>query len=152
MKRYLKFVVLFFILFLGTACGHTEKSMEEIPMLNVELKVNPEKANPNEMVTFEANVTYGDEEVTNANKVSFEIWRANDKHEKVIINHEKDGIYQLEKSFSAEGTYYVISHVTARDMHSMPRKQFTVGKPSEPEKNKTTGMEKKDSEGEHSTH
>jgi hypothetical protein len=152
MKRYIKFVVLFFILFLGTSCDRTEKSMEEIPMLNVELKVNPEKANPNDMVTFQAKVTYGDEEVTDANKVSFEIWRANEKHEKVIVKHDKDGIYQLEESFSTEGTYYVISHVTARDMHSMPRKQFTVGEPSEPEENKTKGMEKKENEGDHETH
>ena len=56
-----------------------------------------------------------------------------DKHEKVEIKHTENGIYRLEKSFPQEGTYYIISHVTARDMHNMPKKEFTIGTPSEPE-------------------
>ena len=69
-----------------------------------------------------------------ADKVTFEIWRSKDeKHEKIDVTHAEDGIYRLEKSFQQEGTYYIISHVTARDMHNMPKKEFIIGTASEPE-------------------
>jgi hypothetical protein len=69
--------------------------------------------------------------------VKFEIWRAHDEnHEKVEIKHAENGIYRLERTFEQEGTYYIISHVTARDMHNMPKKEFVIGTPSEPEEPK----------------
>ena len=32
-----------------------------------------------------------------------------------------------------EGTYYIYAHVTAEKMHNMPKKEFVIGQPSEPE-------------------
>ena len=88
----------------------------------------------NEPVTFAAKVMYGDKEVTDPDEVEFEIWRANDEnHEKIQIEHAGNGVYELKKSFSVEGTYYVYAHVTAERMHSMPKKEFVIGQPSEPE-------------------
>ena len=110
---------------------------EEIPkMLNVDLAVDPIQGKVNEPVKFQAKVTYGDEVVTDADDVSFEIWLANsDDHDKIAVKHKGNGIYELEKAFDEEGTYYVYAHVTARDMHNMPKKEFVIGKPSTPEQN-----------------
>lgn len=102
-------------------------------MVDVNLSINPNPGELNKPVTFEAKVTQGKDQVKDA-EVIFEIWRAkNDKHEKVGVIHTKNGIYRLEKSFNQEGTYYIISHVTARNMHNMPKKEFTIGTPSAPE-------------------
>lgn len=156
MKKYLIFTVLLVTLFWLASCEHTKIGTEDLPlMVEVELEVTPEIAKPNEMITFQAKVTYGDEVVTDAQRVRFEIWRSMDqKHEKIEVVHAQNGIYQLEKSFAKEGTYYVISHVTARDMHNMPKKQFTVGEPSEPEKRPSTvkKVEDKEHEVKHDIH
>ncbi|MFF2497992.1 FixH family protein [Peribacillus sp. NPDC058075] len=130
----MKKIVLFCMTLIFLAgCGKEE----EIPkMLNVDLSVNPIQGKVNEPVKFEAKVTYGDEAVTDADDVSFEIWLANsDDHDKIAVKHKRNGIYELEKAFDEEGTYYVYAHVTARDMHNMPKKEFVIGKPSTPEQN-----------------
>jgi len=123
------------LLFLLASCNNQGQTKNAVPqMLNVELSVQPEKGKPNEPIVFEAKVTQGRETVTNADNVTFEIWRSKaKKHEQVKIKKATNGVYQLTKEFQQEGTYYIISHVTARGMHNMPKKEFTVGKPSEPE-------------------
>ncbi|KQU25275.1 hypothetical protein ASG65_16250 [Bacillus sp. Leaf13] len=128
-----KIMLLCTALILLAGCGKEE----EIPkMLNVKLTVDPVQGAINEPVKFQAKVTYGDEEVTDADDVSFEIWLANsDDHDKTAVKHKGKGIYELEKTFDKEGTYYVYAHVTARNMHNMPKKEFVIGKPSQPEEN-----------------
>lgn len=130
-------LLLLFSVLLLTACGTESKSEnedEELAFLDVNLSINPDPAKVNEPVQFQAKVTYGDKPVKDADEVKFEIWRSlSDKHEKVEIKHSKDGIYELEKSFSEEGTYYIYAHVTAEGMHNMPKKEFVVGEPSAPE-------------------
>lgn len=126
-----------------TACS--EKEEVEPLFIDVSLTVTPDKGEPNEPVTIEAKVTYGEEEVTDADEVTFEIWRAHDEeHEKIEIEHAEKGIYRLEKSFEQEGTYYVISHVTAKDMHNMPKKEFVIGEASEPEDESSTSHDQMD--------
>lgn len=123
-----------------TACSENKKSEEVIPeFLDVQLTVNPEQGKVNEPITFEAKVTYGDKEVTNPDSIEFEIWLANDEnHEKVIPEHVGNGVFRLEKSFAIEGTYYIYSHVTAENMHNMPKKEFVIGMPSDPEESSTS--------------
>lgn len=146
-KLILTLVLLVAIVFLA-ACS-SESKEEEVQILDVNLTINPEKAEVNEPVIFEAKVTYGKEEVTDAEDVKFEIWRANDEnHEKVAVEHAENGIYRLEKSFTEEGTYYIYSHVTAKNMHSMPKKEFVIGQPSEPEQD-SSEMNMNGEEGEH---
>ncbi|MBA4537970.1 FixH family protein [Bacillus aquiflavi] len=131
-----KSLILMSILLLAivSACSNNESAEDEPQFLDVQLSVNPNKAEPNETIVFEAKVTYGDEEVTDADEVKFEVWRAHDEdHETIVVEHAENGIYRLEKSFAEEGTYYMISHVTARSMHNMPKEEFVVGEPSEPE-------------------
>lgn len=128
-------LLLFSILVLAS-CGNDSKSEkenadEELAFLDVAVMINPEQAKMNEPVQFQAKVTYGEKPVKKADEVKFEIWRSqSEKHEKIDVKHTKDGIYELEKSFSEEGTYYIYAHVTAEGMHSMPKKKFVVGKPS----------------------
>ncbi|PLT34987.1 FixH family protein [Bacillus sp. V5-8f] len=116
-------------------CSKAVEKDETPKMLNVDLKVNPETSKPGDQVRFEANVSYGKEKVADADEVTYEIWRSqSENHEKIAAHNGKNGLYDLEKSFDDEGTYYVYVHVTARGMHAMPKKEFVVGTPSEPEK------------------
>ncbi|MBT2662484.1 FixH family protein [Bacillus sp. ISL-45] len=143
MKRFLLLLMTVLMGFLATACAQQEVE-DEPQFLDVQLKVNPEKAQLNEEVTFEAKVTYGTEEVEDADEVKFEIWRSQaEEHEKLVVEHDESGIYRLKKSFGEEGTYYIIAHVTARRMHNMPKIEFVVGSPSEPEENEKS-TEKED--------
>lgn len=133
---FVLFMLLLGVVFLA-ACSQEEEA--EPLFIDVKLTVSPEKGEVNEPVTFEAKVTYGEENVTDADEVLFEIWRAHDEeHEKIEIKHAEDGIYRLEKAFDHEGTYYIVSHVTARDMHNMPKVEFVIGEPSEPEENSSS--------------
>lgn len=133
MRKKLMFL-LFTIIGIGILTACSQKEEAEPLFVDVKLSVSPEKGELNEPVTIEAKVTYGEEEVTDADEVTFEIWRAHDEeHEKMEIEHAENGIYRLEKSFEQEGTYYVISHVTAKEMHNMPKKEFVIGEASEPE-------------------
>lgn len=135
MKKFLFALMALLLLFMASGCGNEKEKATDLPeMVEVELSISPETSKPNQSITFEAKVTQGKEKVEDADEVTFEIWRSKDEnHEKIKINHAGNGIYRLEKSFQQEGTYYIISHVTARDMHNMPKKEFIVGTPSEPE-------------------
>jgi YtkA-like len=133
---FLSFMVL--SVFIISACNNKEQQEQaddKLPeFVEVNLSITPEHGKANEPIIFEAKVTQGEENVEDADEVKFEIWRAKDeKHEKIEVEHSEDGIYRLEKAFEQEGTYYIISHVTARDMHNMPKKEFVVGTASEPE-------------------
>lgn len=142
MKRSLVMLLAVWVGLIMTGCSQQEVE-EEPQFLEVELTANPEKAQLNEEITFEAKVTYGTEEVEDADEVKFEIWRSHaEEHEKIVVEHDQNGIYRLNKSFEEEGTYYIISHVTARRMHNMPKIEFVVGSPSEPEEeSKSTEMD-----------
>ncbi|MEH6907404.1 FixH family protein [Neobacillus drentensis] len=134
MKKLFVFLMTILCLSIVISCSNKKEQADDLPqMVDVVLSVKPDPGKINEPITFEAKVTQGKDKVADA-EVIFEIWRSkDDKHEKVEIKHTENGIYRLEKSFSQEGTYYIISHVTARDMHNMPKKEFTIGTPSEPE-------------------
>jgi hypothetical protein len=134
MKKLFVFLVTVLCLSIVISCSNKKEQADNLPqMVDVDLSVKPDPGKINMPITFEAKVTQGKDKVNDA-EVVFEIWRSkDDKHEKVEIKHSGNGIYRLEKAFPQEGTYYIISHVTARDMHNMPQKEFTVGKPSEPE-------------------
>lgn len=138
MKKIKLLSLLILALLVVSACGtkdNQNQAEKELPeFVEVKLTVTPEHGQANEPIIFEAKVTQGEENVEDADEVKFEIWRANDvNHDKVKIEHAEDGIYRLEKSFAQEGTYYIISHVTARDMHTMPKKEFVIGTASEKE-------------------
>lgn len=109
-----------------TTAAQDEASLEPI---KVELEVTPATVQSGSKVTFTAKVTHRGENVDDAQEVIFEFWNTTDenaKHRQVTVKGAGNGTYVLEHQFEEPGTYEVISHVTARDQHSMPSKQFTV--------------------------
>ncbi|WP_338751245.1 FixH family protein [Bacillus sp. FJAT-52991] len=132
MKKLLVFLLCSLFLVV-TGCSQEEKKVENkskseaIAPLEVKIQM-PETVKANENVKIEAVVTQGEEQVEDADKVEFEVWKADAKdHEMIEAKHQGDGVYSIEKGFPEEGNYSVIAHVTARDLHNMPKKEFVVG-------------------------
>lgn len=112
----------------GDHSEHAEHGQDgTIPdLIKVDLQV-PAEVKANEPVTITARVTQNNQAVDDADKVEFEYWlEGEEQHERAEGSFTQDGTYQFEHTFDKAGTYNVISHVTARDMHSMPKKQFEV--------------------------
>lgn len=129
-KRLWPVVIGIFVLGLA-ACGKgaSEDSDNDIPKpIDVVLEVQ-ETAEIGETVPFKATVTQGEEKVADADEVEFEIWEEGKKEDSEMIEakNNKDGTYEAEKSFDADGVYTVQVHVTARGLHTMPKKSITVG-------------------------
>ena len=130
MKQFLIFSSVFFILLLS-ACGVKEEvkknTTDEVPeIIEVELTV-PETGIVGEEVTFTAAVTQGEDLVDDASEVKFEVLNINSGAKEMIeasLNNDKH--YTITHTFETNGTYEITSHVTARDMHTMPSKQITV--------------------------
>ncbi|WP_050615286.1 FixH family protein [Bacillus testis] len=142
MKKRLILAGICLLVLVLAACGTKDSAAKnqnkeqsgELPYLDVQLRVNPGEVNSNEEVTFTAKVLYGGKPVKKTDEIKFEIWRSqSEHHQKIDPRNNKDGTYTVTKSFSEQGTYYIYAHVTAEGMHSMPKKEFIIGEPSEPE-------------------
>ncbi|AZV50417.1 FixH family protein [Bacillus halotolerans] len=123
--------VLFSAVFLLNGCGseankaHTAAETPEV--LDVKL-TGPEKVKPGENAAYEAAVSYGDEAVTDADEVEFEVWKDGEKNDsKMFKAKQEDGVYRFETEFKEDGVYTVQSHVTAKKQHSMPTLKVQVG-------------------------
>lgn len=125
MKKF--FLLLSLLIIFLTACTQDKQPTEEAPeILEVSIQT-PDSIDVNQEIDIQALVTQGNEKVTDAEEVKFEIWKTGEEeHEMVQAKHDKDGIYSIKKTFSEGGTYFVTAHVTARSMHSMPRKEIVV--------------------------
>ncbi|WP_408010439.1 FixH family protein [Pseudalkalibacillus sp. A8] len=131
----LKWLVLLMVLILTvTACSdqeehsdHAEKKDISVEALKVDLQ-GPDTLRKDEVGHFEAIVTQGNEKVDDADEVEFEIWKDGSKKESTLMEaqNEGDGVYSVEHTFEEEGEYIIQSHVTARDMHTMPTKKVIV--------------------------
>lgn len=126
--RKLGFILIGFFVLLIVGCNNQGEQNEEVLFIEVDIQI-PDKAEPNESTEIGALVTLGDEKVEDAQEVKFEIWEQGQEtdHEMIPGKHVGDGLYTITKSFEKVGVYYVVAHVTARDMHNMPRKELIVG-------------------------
>jgi len=130
LKRFLAIGAVFTVLTLS-ACGINEEknltTADEVPeIVEVDLSV-PETAKVGEEVVFTAAVTQGGEIVEDADEVKFEIKNlSSGEKEKIEASLNDDKHYEIIYTFQTNGTYDVTSHVTARDMHTMPTKQVTI--------------------------
>ncbi|MCY7783167.1 MULTISPECIES: FixH family protein [unclassified Bacillus (in: firmicutes)] len=128
MKKML--LVLLFSAFLLSGCGSGENkanTAEAPEVLDVKL-TGPEKVNPGESAVYEAAVSYGDEAVTDADEVEFEVWKEGEKEDSHMYKAKQEkGVYQLKTTFKEDGVYTVQSHVTAKKQHSMPTLKVQVG-------------------------
>jgi len=144
--KIFQLLIFILVLILATACSsNTEEksegnngsetvSAEEEPQVVEANIILPDTIFPKEEVTLKVEVTQGKEVVEDANEVMFEIWQDDkEKSEMVEAKHEGNGIYSITKLFEQDGMYYVQTHVTARDMHVMPKKQLIVGQVSDEE-------------------
>lgn len=124
------------LLVILAACGNND---DELPFLEVDFIV-PDSVDVDETIELKAIVTYGDESVTDADEVVFEVWEKNDRDNGDMldaINHE-DGTYTVEVSFDHDGIFEMYAHTTARDMHTMPLKEIVVGAGGEYEDDEET--------------
>ncbi|MCM3617114.1 FixH family protein [Sutcliffiella horikoshii] len=159
MKKLTLLICLLSLLMLA-ACGSSDNNQESnggsdgVPsIVEVEIKL-PETIEPNEEVKIQALVTQGDENVEDANEVTFEVWKQGQEadHEMLEADHDGDGIYSITKTFDEEGYYYVVAHTTAREMHVMPRVEVTVGNPDPSEKEEAANSHEHSDEGHHHDH
>lgn len=139
MKKLIVLIVTLSFVFLA-ACGNSnydnatnstsdKEAEQSLKPLKVEFITEPDAFQPGEEGIIKVKVTKGDENVADADEVQFEIWKDEnqDESKKFDVENEGEGIYSLKHTFTEKGNYNVISHVTARSSHTMPRKEFNVG-------------------------
>ena len=131
-KRRFSLFFLFVTLLVLSSCSNKPENEEveafqELTVLEVEFIV-PEIAETSEIVTLEAMVTYGEEVVTDADKVIFEYWVEGNRDNSILIDaiNNGDGTYSAEVMFDQDGIYEMYAHTTAKDMHTMPKKTITI--------------------------
>ncbi|GAF64446.1 FixH family protein [Alkalihalobacillus trypoxylicola] len=136
MKRF-SFLLLLSISLLMACSNSDEQTTQPDSLVPVEVSIQlpNESLDINEEITLGAVVTHGEEVVEDAYEVIFEVWESGNKEDSEMIEaeHVGSGLYENTYSFTNEGLYNVQAHVTARDMHVMPTKEFTVGSLTEEE-------------------
>lgn len=108
--------------------NHATTSDKKVQPLTVDLTV-PEHVEKEETVEIKALVKYGKEKVNDADEVMFEVIKDGDTKNSVKekVKEAKDGVYTFTYNFKEDGTYNIISHVTAFNQHTMPNKEITIG-------------------------
>jgi len=159
MKKITSFIIVTICLSIVlSACNNNKENNtteeNELKFLDVSIIKPNEKLVADKEYTISAEVTYGDEKVEDANEVKFEIWEKGfeDESEFVIGEHQGEGIYSIQKKFDHDGIFYVVAHVTARDMHNMPKEELLVGDVEAENENKQTEDEQTEHENSHSHH
>ncbi|WP_164462238.1 FixH family protein [Bacillus sp. FJAT-42376] len=136
--RWMCFIMFACFFVMTTACQTSETKASDVPEM-VEAKIIlPAQIRKNVSQEYKVKITQGKEAVQDAHSVEFEIWKSGSKEQSEMIKaeHSGKGIYTVSKSFKEDGIYYLQTHVTAHDMHVMPKVRLTVGqaKELEPEK------------------
>ena len=135
-KLLLSTFALIAALLLLSACtaNNNQKNNETPKMVNAEIMI-PGRIPLNKESVLSVKLSRGSDTVDDADEVKFEIWKINSKEDSKLIDakHEKDGIYSIQQTFKEDGLYYIQTHVTARGLHVMPKKQFAVGTATEEE-------------------
>lgn len=130
MKQFLSIWAMLAALTLS-GCGTNEDEnstmADEISgIVEVDLSV-PKTAKVGEEVVFTVAVTQNGQVVKDADEVKFEVKNLSSGEKEMIdasLNEVKQ--YEVMYTFLKKGIYDVTSHVTARDMHTMPTKQVAI--------------------------
>ncbi|MCA1056453.1 FixH family protein [Rossellomorea aquimaris] len=139
MKKFLLLVITGALALFAAACGNGNENDSSTNGNNMEpisavLDV-PETGEKGVAVSLSTTVSQGDESVEDADEVKYEVWKNGHKEDSEMIEakHDKGGVYKAETTFEEDGLYTVQVHVTARDMHTMPKKDITIGEVQEGE-------------------
>ena len=153
MNKLLLISMLIATLLLSACTANSSQTNNETPQIvNAEIMI-PGKITIDKESVLGVKLTQGSENVDDAHDVQFEVWKAGSKEVSELIEaqHEKNGIYNVKKTFKEDGIYYVQTHVTARDLHVMPKKPFIVGIATEEELEKLEKeLQKQDASNENS--
>ncbi|WP_167578045.1 FixH family protein [Ammoniphilus sp. YIM 78166] len=121
-----KFIWIVFLSVFLAGCTGTNEPEPVLPV-TVEFGLEPEEVKAREITTIRVQVMQGDKPVLDAQEVEFEIWKeGQEKHDMVEAEHQGDGVYSMKERFHEPGRYFVIYHVTARDMHVMQQVEIPV--------------------------
>ncbi|OQP07778.1 hypothetical protein B1690_00365 [Geobacillus sp. 46C-IIa] len=113
------------------ACSNNNEQAETPAMLEVKMDV-PDHIDVDKPTKLACVVIYGGENVDDASEVKFEVWKHGDGDRQMLeAKHDGNGRYSVTKTFKEAGTYSVVAHVTARDMHNMPKQDVIVGNPEQ---------------------
>lgn len=133
-KRIIYMVSIMLLMGILAACGSDEKpnnkEEDQLPqMLDVKVKTDPDELSAGKTTQVGAIVTQGEEKVSDADEVLFEIWKegaSEEDHIKKEAERKEDGKYAIDYTFDEKGKYFIIAHVTARDLHNMPKVDVNV--------------------------
>ncbi|NBI28943.1 FixH family protein [Chengkuizengella marina] len=129
------FIFIIMIIAFVTGCTANQEETSELPppkLFDVDIQISPDEIQKGQPVRIEAIVTLGSEKIEDASEVKFEFKKDGSEQSSFAYGtHQGEGIYFVEETFEEDGVYSVTAHVTARDMHNMPKKQFTVGEVDE---------------------
>lgn len=132
MRKNLWFITLVCISLVLAACGKDSKDtltdQDELLDLNVEFEL-PEEVDVGDTILLEATVTHGDELVKDADDVNFEYWEDGNQDDNITVDstNNGDGTYTAEISLDHDGVFMMYAHVTARDLHTMPKRSVIAG-------------------------
>ncbi|MED4130564.1 hypothetical protein [Shouchella miscanthi] len=130
MRAYL-FVRISFItsIFVGLT-GCSDSSLETPSLEVVRAKIDsPLEIDTHVRTNLSVTLTQGEEIVDDAEDVVFEIWKDQERDEGKLQDgvYIDSGTYTIEHEFLEDVIYLVQSHITARDMHVMPKQMVVVG-------------------------
>ena len=131
MQRIVRLSLVTLFIIVGCSNEQVVRNDAEIPeLIEVSVEIHSTTIKTDEEIIIKAKVTQGKEVVKDATEVKFEIWKDGETEaEHKIVEGELDqneGVYFINKTFQEPGLYYVITHVTARNMHSMPKLEVEV--------------------------
>lgn len=131
MKRISFVIVTVLALTLLAACGGGNEESDELVPLEVNFIV-PESIDVGETVELKAEVMYGDDVEKDA-VVKFEVWESGDEENSVMLEAENngDGTYTADYTFEHDGVFEMYAHTDAQNLHTMPKKEVTVGEDGE---------------------
>ncbi|GGF24503.1 hypothetical protein GCM10010954_24250 [Halobacillus andaensis] len=131
-KHWIIFISIIFLAACGTSQDNESSSEEdeEIVQPEVEVVFEDEPLPVGEETSIQAIVTANNDPITDADYVEFEIWndaQGEDESETIEAEHQEEGLYEINYSFDEDGTYQVIAHTQARNVHTMPQVEVQVG-------------------------
>lgn len=148
MKKVLSILIACMMMTVGCSNEKEKEQIVEKP-LDVKILLPTSDISVNKEMTFRAEVTQNEKVVSDADEVQFEIGKqGEDSIAMLDAENGADGIYSAKYKFTEPGDFYVVAHITARDQHSMPKKDFKVTAATS---NSSNTSEKEDKD-DHSAH